>query len=428
MNPTGIDHEQLIESLLAAMNQAVRGDYAAAQQALEAATKTDSALLRRFAETLELISVKIEAREYALQQANESLGGKKDTRFQVALFDSPPYLETALRTANESHNFALHFFTERLKPNTVALATGCQAVCVPPTQAVSAALAKALTLLGVRLIALSGVGYENVDLDACQAQGISVVRVPAYSPQAVAEHAVALMMCLNRKIHRAHQRVQESNFSLNGLIGFTMHGRTAGIIGAGRIGVCTLEILHGYGCRLLAYSRTPKPELSARLGVEFVSLQRLLAEADIISLHAPLTPETRHLIDAAAIRQLKRGAMIINTSRGALIDTAALLEGLKSGQVGFAGLDVYEAESDYFFVDWSDRVVTDDALARLTTFGNVIVTPHQGFLTTEALTSIADTTLSSIAEFQSGRQGAALTHAVLPANGKADSPATGQAR
>jgi D-lactate dehydrogenase len=262
------------------------------------------------------------------------------------------------------------------------------------------------------MIALRCAGFNNVDLAACERHGLSVTRVPAYSPYAVAEHAVALMMTLNRRLHRANNRVREGNFSLSGLVGFDMHAKTAGVIGTGKIGKCLIHILAGFGCRILAHDMYPDAQLVERSGVRYVPLDELLAESDVISLHAPLTRETRHMIGAEAIAKMKRGVMLINTSRGALIDTPALLEGLKSGQIGNAGLDVYEEESEYFFEDLSDRVITDDVLARLMTFNNVIVTSHQAFLTQEALNNIADITLENIREYELGKRGSALTNRV----------------
>jgi D-lactate dehydrogenase len=251
----------------------------------------------------------------------------------------------------------------------------------------------------VRLVAMRCAGYNNVDLTACAQLGIPVVRVPAYSPHAVAEHTVALMLSLNRKIHRAHSRVRDGNFSLDGLVGFDLYGRTVGVVGAGKIGQCVIEILKGFGCRVLVFDKYESDALKARLLFDYVGLDELFRESDIITLHAPLFPETRHVINHAAIDKMKRGVMIINTSRGALIDTSALLDGLKSGQIGYAGLDVYEEESDFFFEDYSDRVMTDDLLARLTTFNNVLVTSHQAFLTRDALENIAETTLDNIRAF-----------------------------
>jgi D-lactate dehydrogenase len=286
-------------------------------------------------------------------------------------------------------------------------------VVVSANDTVDAVVADALAGLGVEMVALRCAGFNNVDVPACQRAGLSIARVPAYSPHAVAEHAVALMMALNRRIHRAHNRVREGNFSLDGLLGFDMYGRTVGIVGTGKIGSCVARILRGFGCRLLAHDMYPSAELTESLGLRYVDLETLLAEADIVSLHAPLTPKTRHLIDAAAVQRMKRGVMLINTSRGALVDTPALVEGLKSGQIGYAGLDVYEEEAAYFFEDFSNRVVADDVLARLTTFNNVLVTSHQGSFTDEAQRNIADTVLDNIREFEQGKHGGELTNAVV---------------
>jgi D-lactate dehydrogenase len=311
-----------------------------------------------------------------------------------------------------TYGYDLKFYDSRLSLDTVPLAAGFHAACVFVNDDLNAAVIEELQAMGVSLIALRCAGYNNVDLAACQKHGVSVVRVPAYSPYAVAEHAVALMLTLNRKIHRANNRVREGNFSLSGLVGFDMHDKTVGVVGVGRIGRCTLNILAGFGCRLLAHSRTPKQDLIDELGVRFVPMDELLSASDVITLHTPLTPQTYHLIDASAIAKMKPGVMLINTGRGALIDTTALLDGLKSGQIGYAGLDVYEEESGYFFEDYSDRVMTDDVLARLTTFNNVVVTSHQAFLTEDALQNIADTTLGNIHEYEQGKRFGELTHAV----------------
>jgi D-lactate dehydrogenase len=336
-----------------------------------------------------------------------------DRRFKVAVFNSKPYMEKALREAN-IHNYALRFFSDCLQPETVALAAGCDAVCIFVNDNVNADVATELAAMHVRMIALRCAGFNNVELGACARHGITVARVPAYSPHAVAEHAIALMLTLNRKTHRAHNRVREGDFSLDGLVGFDMHGRVAGLIGAGKIGVCAMEILRGFGCRILVHSRTTYPELTERFGAEFVPLDELLSRSDIISLHAPLTRETHHLINAATISLMKPGVMLVNTSRGGLIDTRALIEGLKNGTIGAAGLDVYEEEGDYFFNDYSDRVMADDVLARLTTFNNVLVTSHQAFLTSNALAGIAETTIANIREFECGKRGAELRNAVAP--------------
>jgi len=330
---------------------------------------------------------------------------------RVAFFHASPY-RNALYTKKNKYGFSMHFFTPRLELDTVPLATNFSVVVISANDSADADVIKGLSALGVEMIALRCAGCNNVDLAACEKFGISVARVPAYSPYAVAEHAVALMMALNRKTHRAHTRVRDGNFSLNGLVGFDMHGRTAGVIGTGKIGVCLLSILHGFGCELLAHSRTPKPDLTERYGVRFVGLDELLATVDIVSLHAPLTPETHHMIDAAAIANMKPGIMLINTARGGLVDTEALIEGLKSGWIGYAGLDVYEEEAKYFYKDLSDSVITDDALARLTTFSNVMVTGHQGSLTDVAQTNIVETTIENIREYELGRRGTDLTNAV----------------
>ena len=337
-----------------------------------------------------------------------------DPRFKVAFFDNKPYMEKAFRECNP-YDYSLHFFDSRLSLETVPLATGFKSVCVFVNDVLNKEVIKELYSLGVEMIALRCAGYNNVDLKTCQELGISVANVPEYSPNAVAEHAVALMMTLNRHIHRANLRVREGNFSLNGLVGFDVCDRTVGVIGVGRIGKCMLSILAGFGCKLLVYSRTYYEEIASRFGAKFVSFDELLAESDIISVHAPLTPQTHHMINEAAIAKMKTGVMLINTSRGGLVDTQALLDGLRSGKIGYAGLDVYEEEGGYFYEDLSDRVVRDDALARLTTFNNVIVTGHQAFLTREALCGIAQTTMENIREFQMGKRMKELTNAIKAA-------------
>jgi D-lactate dehydrogenase len=330
---------------------------------------------------------------------------------RVAFFHASPY-RNALYTEKNQYNYAMHFFTPRLSLETVPLAAGFPVIVVSANDTLDSDVIEELDILGVEMIALRCAGFNNVDLEACERLGISVARVPAYSPYAVAEHAVALMMALNRKTHRAHNRIREGNFSLAGLDGFDMHGRTAGVVGTGKIGECVLRILHGFGCHLLAHSRTVRQDLVDELGVGYVSLDELLVQADIISLNAPLTPATHHLIDADAIAKMKTGVMLINTARGGLIDTEALLEGLKSGKIGYAGLDVYEEEADYFFQDFSDSLITDDLLARLTTFNNVMITSHQGSFTDVAQNNMADTTLENIREFELGKRGRELTNAV----------------
>jgi len=338
--------------------------------------------------------------------------GEEETGLRVAFFSASPYRNQLYKSRNV-YGFAMHFFPVPLSVDTAPLATGFPVVVASANDCFDASVIEALHELGVGMIALRCAGYNNVDLDACARLGMSVARVPAYSPYAVAEHAVALMMALNRRTHRAHTRIRDSNFSLDGLVGFDMHGKTAGVIGTGKIGACALDILHGFGCNLLANSRTPKQDLIHRLGVRYVELGELLESADILSLHCALTPETYHLIDAKAMAKMKTGVMIINTARGGLVDTEALLEGLKTGKVGYAGLDVYEEEAKYFYRDFSDSHIDDDTLARLTTFGNVMVTGHQGSLTQDAQVNIVETTLGNIREYELGKRGEELTNAVL---------------
>jgi D-lactate dehydrogenase len=335
---------------------------------------------------------------------------------RVAFFHVSPYRNSLYKEKNR-YGYALHFFTPRLTLDTVPLAAGFRVIVVSANDTLDEPVIDELAALDVEMIALRCTGFNNVDLVACQRHGISVARVPEYSPHAVAEHAVALMMALNRRTHRAHARVRDGNFSLDGLVGFDMHGRTAGVIGTGKIGACLLEILHGFGCRLIAYNRSPRPELIDRLGVRFVELDELFAQADIISLHTPLTPETHHMINATAIAKMKPGVMLINTARGGIINTRALLDGLKSGTIGYAGLDVYEEEEDFFYKDLSDSHITDDVLALLTTFNNVMVTSHQGSLTDVAQSEMAEATLENIREFELGRRRGELTNAVTVKGG-----------
>jgi D-lactate dehydrogenase len=256
---------------------------------------------------------------------------------------------------------------------------------------------------GTRLLALRSAGFNHVDLHAAARAGIVVARVPAYSPHAVAEHTVALMLSLNRRLHRAYARVREGNFALEGLLGFDFHGRTAGIVGTGKIGAAVARILAGFGCRLVAHDPFPNAEC-LELGARYVGLPELWASADVISLHCPLTADTRHLVDAHAVAAMKPGVMLVNTGRGALVDTMAVIAGLKSGRIGYLGLDVYEEEAELFFEDRSARVIQDDVFARLLTFPNVLVTGHQGFFTREALRAIAETTLANVGAFEEGRQ------------------------
>lgn len=326
----------------------------------------------------------------------------KSPTISVAVFDTKPYDREFLEPAFRRAGLEGRWLAPRLGPDTVRLAEGVPAVCVFVNDDVSAPVIHALTAMGVRIVALRCAGFNNVDLVAAGGR-LTVVRVPAYSPHAVAEHAAALMLALNRKIHRAWLRTRDNNFSIHGLLGFDLYGKTAGLIGLGQIGRVMAQILPGFGMRVLGHDPQPDVAWAARLGVELTDLDRLYAESDVISLHCPLTSETQGLINAAAIARMKRGVMLINTGRGQLIDTRALLAGLKSGRVGAAGLDVYEEEERYFFEDFSASGIDDDRLARLTTFPNVLVTSHQAFFTREAMTAIAETTAKNLRQFFDGR-------------------------
>ena len=325
--------------------------------------------------------------------------------FRTAFFDTKPFIRDVFIRCS-AQNAELTFFEHRLTPDTVMSAQGYNAVCVFVNDILNAEVIKQLAQMGVGLIALRCAGYNNVDLHACEAQGIRVVRVPSYSPPSIAEHAVMLMLALNRRITRAHARVREGNFSLEGLVGFEMHGKTAGIIGTGRIGKCAAEIMLGFGCSVLAYDPYPNAELASRPGLEYVSLDRVLERSYIISLHVPLIPDTHHLINTETIGKMMPGVMLINTSRGAVVDTRAVIAGLKSGRIGALGLDVYEEEGDLFFRNLSETMLQDDVFARLLTFPNVLITGHQGFFTREALTAIAETTIHNISSFEESGQAA----------------------
>ncbi|WP_089094046.1 2-hydroxyacid dehydrogenase [Nodularia sp. NIES-3585] len=321
---------------------------------------------------------------------------------KIAVFSTKAYDRQFLEAANSLHQHELVFFEPRLSRNTAILAAGFPSVCVFVHDLVDAPTLEILASGGTRLIALRCAGFNNVDLQAAADLGIKVVRVPAYSPYGVAEHAVGLILSLNRKIHHAYNRVRESNFSLTGLLGFNLNGRTVGIIGTGKIGLILGQIMKGFGCNILAYDVYRNAELE-KLGGKYVELPELFANSDIISLHCPLMPETHHLINAESIAQMKPRVMLINTSRGALIDTQAVIDGLKSRKIGFLGVDVYEQESDLFFEDLSGEIIQDDVFQRLTTFPNVLVTGHQAFFTEEALHNIAETTFANIADVEQGR-------------------------
>lgn len=324
---------------------------------------------------------------------------------KVAVFSTKSYDRLFLDAANEADGgrHQLHYLAAGLTEQTAPLANGAGAVCAFVNDHLDRPALEVLAAGGTRLLALRSAGYNNVDLKAANELGLSVARVPSYSPHAIAEHSVALMLSLNRKIHRAYARVREGNFSLEGLLGFDMRGRAVGIVGTGQIGMAVAGILSGFGCRLLAYDPAPDPGLTA-LGGRYVELPELLSGADVITLHCPLTPATRHMIGADAVAMMKPGVMLINTSRGAVVDTAAVIAGLKSGKIGYLGLDVYEEEEGLFFEDMSAKMIQDDVFARLLTFPNVLITGHQGFFTKEALEGIARTTIANLSTFeQSGR-------------------------
>ena len=318
---------------------------------------------------------------------------------KVAVFSTKAYDKMFLGKANESNRHELVFFEERLTEKTAPLTAGFEAVCVFVNDQLNESVQKKLVHNGVGLIALRCAGFNNVDLHAADRLGLAVVRVPAYSPYAVAEHTIGLIMALNRRIHRSYFRVRDGNFSIEGLLGFELHDKTVGIIGTGKIGQVVTKFLAGFGCEIIVNDLQINPSCLA-VGAKYVSRSELFALSDIITLHCPLVPETHHLINADVISQMKTEVMLINTSRGGLIDTSAVIEGLKSGKIGHLGLDVYEEEANLFFEDLSDKVIGDDQFARLLTFPNVIITCHQAFFTDTALDNIARTTISNITDIE----------------------------
>ena len=322
--------------------------------------------------------------------------------FKIAFFDTKPYDRASFDEVNEKYGFEILYHKGQLNRNNVVLTQGMDAICIFVHDTADTAIIEQMAGYGVKLIALRAAGYNNVDLAAAEDK-LKVVRVPAYSPYAVAEHAVALMLALNRKIHRAYWRTRDGNFALHGLMGFDMNGKTAGIIGTGKIARILIRILQGFGMKVVAYDLYPDEKYAREVGISYVSLDGLYAQADMISLHVPLTDQTKNMIDAQSIAKMKEGTIIINTSRGQLIHTNALIEGLKSKKIAAAGLDVYEEEEGYFYEDQSDKIIDDDVLARLLSFNNVIVTSHQGFFTREAMHNIAETTLQNIQDFIDGK-------------------------
>ena len=343
---------------------------------------------------------------------------------KIAMFDTHGYDRESFALANQRYGHDITFLEPRLLRATAKLAEGHEVVCAFVNDRADADTLQTLASGGTRLLALRSAGYNHVDLETAAKVGIEVVRVPAYSPYAVAEHAVALVLALNRKIHRASARVREWNFSLEGLVGFDLHGKTVGIIGTGKIGQVAAGIFKGFGCRVLASDVYPNQEFAQRAGVEYVGLDALYASSDIVTLHVPLTPETFHMVDERALASMKKSAFLINTSRGALVDSRALVGALKRGELAAAGLDVYEEEAGIFFQDLSNQMLEDDVLARLLSFPNVLITSHQAFMTAEALGNIADVTLENVRAFEHGEPlvNAVRAEAVLRPSVKAKLP------
>lgn len=323
---------------------------------------------------------------------------------KVAVYDAKPYDRDSLQGAEDSGKIDWIFYSFRLNADTAITAHGADAVCVFVNDHVDAETLKILSDAHIHHIALRCAGFNNVDVEKAHELGIQLTRVPAYSPYAVAEHTVALLMTLNRKIHRSFNRVRELNFSLSGLVGVDLHGRTAGVIGTGKIGVLTAQIFKGYGMRVLAYDPYPQTEWAREVGVEYVELHELFAQSDVLSLHVPLLAETHHMINRESLSLMKNSAILLNVSRGALVDTPALIEALKAGNLGGVGLDVYEEEEGIFFEDLSGQVLQDDDLARLLTFPNVLITSHQAFLTHEALHEISRVSIENILRLKNGQE------------------------
>ncbi|WP_414827547.1 2-hydroxyacid dehydrogenase [Alteromonas sp. H39] len=321
---------------------------------------------------------------------------------RVGVFSAKSYDESIFTSLSQHDDISLRFLPMALDAQTAQLCSEYDAVCVFVNDNISKPVIEALHQCGVKHIALRCAGFNNIDMQAATHYGIAVSRVPAYGPEAVAEHAIALMLTLNRKIHKAYNRVKEGNFELSGLMGFTLHNKTAGIIGTGRIGAATARILSGFGCQVLCYDPYPDEALK-EAGVNYVTLDTLLEASHIVSLHCPLSEDTYHLINRETIAKMRDGVMLINTSRGGLVDTSAVIQGLKNRKIGYLGLDVYEMESELFFKDHSEQIIDDDVFERLATFHNVIITGHQGFFTQEALSQIAATTLENLRDFNKGK-------------------------
>lgn len=329
---------------------------------------------------------------------------------QVTFFSTKPYDETFFGNENASFGHDLVFHEFRLNPDSAKLAEGSDAVCAFVNDSLGRQTLEVLKEGGTRYIAMRCAGYNNVDLEAACILGIQVVRVPAYSPHAVAEHTIGLLLTLNRRLYRAYNRVREGNFSLEGLVGFDIYGLTVGIIGTGTIGLEVVKLFKGFGCEVICYDVNENPKVSAA-GAKYVSLNTLFSDSDVISLHCPLLKPTYHIIDATAISKMKRGVTLLNTSRGGLIDTQAVINGLKSGQIGNLGIDVYEEEAELFFEDKSSHVMQDDIFARLLTFPNVLITGHQAFFTRNALTQIARVTLGNLSDLEKTGESANIIRA-----------------
>ena len=323
---------------------------------------------------------------------------------KIAFFDTHSYDKKSFLSANEAFNYDIDFRDYKLNENTALTAKGFDVVCVFVNDLVNETVINTLSDCGVKLIALRCAGYNNVDLKAAASKGIKVVRVPAYSPYAVAEHGAALLMSLTRHIPQAYLRTKTANFNIEGLTGRDLHGLTGGILGTGKIGQIMADILKGFGMNIIAYDPFPNQNWAKEKNAEYVSLEEIFRRSDVLSLHCPLTEQTKHIVNHDSMKMMKNDAVIINTGRGALIDSKALVHALKHGHIGGIGMDVYEEESAYFFSDWSTDIMTDDILARLLTFPNVIITSHQAFLTTNALKNLADTTLQNIQTFESNQE------------------------
>jgi D-lactate dehydrogenase len=320
---------------------------------------------------------------------------------KIAIFSTKSYDRTYFDKCNLKNAFQLTYFDAPLNADTTNLTVGFEAVCVFVNDKLDKLTIEKIAHNGIKIIALRCAGFNNIDLEAARLNQVKVVRVPAYSPQAVAEHAVALILTLNRKTHKAYNRIRESNFSLENLIGFNLYNKTIGVIGTGKVGIAFSEIMQGFGCKVIAYDIKTSSVLESK-GVEYKTLDDLLRQADIISVHCPLNPQTRHLINKDAFDKMKNGVMLINTSRGAVMQTADAIQALKTGRLGYLGMDVYEQEEHLFFKDLSESVIQDDTIMRLMTFPNVLITAHQGFLTKEALEQIATITLKNLMDFEKG--------------------------